>query len=110
MSAMPQKPDDLDRTLSAHFKRQMPDPFPPCRALEQAEPSSLYRLRRPASAGRSQLALAASVAGLLGLGLYVSSGVQPPRAAKTPAPANAPGLINGATADGAKLLDQTKGR
>ena len=74
--------DDLDRMLSAYFKRQMPEQWPACRATSAAEPSTL----RPAtpvgagSAARSSLTLAASVAALLGLGLYLSSDPRQPNA------------------------------
>lgn len=104
MNATPtQHPDDLDRLFRAYFQRQVPDPFPPCPTVPVAEPASKYQSRQARPGVRSRLTLAASVAGLLGLGLTVSSGVRTPQAAKAPDAPDAR-LLQNSTADGAELL------
>lgn len=72
--------DDLDRMLSAYFKQQMPEQWPACRATSMAEPSSLRPATPAGQPARSSLTLAASVAALLGLGLYLSSDPRQPNA------------------------------
>lgn len=108
-NALPtQTDDDMDRLLSAYFKRQMPAEWPACRALAVAEPSTLRpRVVDPAAGNpsRSSLTLAASVAALLGLGLVLTSG---PRDANAPAPSGDGGVLYSGTADGKKLLDPLK--
>ncbi len=94
-------PDNLDRLFSAYFKEQVPQPWPPFRGT----PVAAAEVR--STAAPSRYVLAASAAALLGLGLYLSSGVQqsnrPPDHAtqgtgllKT-ATANGKGLTGGAT-------------
>lgn len=102
-------PDDLDRRLSAYFRRELPDPFPACRALAAAEPSSLARPRRSFadSAGRSRLVLAASVATLFGIGLSVSSGGRGRPSVKAP-PSPGTNLLRDSTANGSELLKHTQ--
>ena len=56
------------------------------------------------NATRSRLTLAASVAALLGLGLYVSSGDRSQPTVQTPPASDAPGMLNQATADGTPML------
>jgi len=88
-------PDGYDRLFSDFFKNEMPHPWPGPRAVAVAEPA-----RGRADAGnRSRYTLAASVAVLLGLGVYLSSGspaVHPN--------GGQPGLKD-ATADGKHLLE-----
>jgi hypothetical protein len=91
--------DGLDRLLSDFFKNEMPRPWPGPPPHAVAEPSALVRDRTDAGS-RSRYTLAASVAVLLGLGVYLS--------ANRPAdPANrGPGdkLLRDADADGRKML------
>lgn len=108
MSTEPLEPtpqDNLDRLFGSYIKRQMPSPWPACQATA-AEPSEQYRKRTGGSGLlRSRLTLAASVAALLGLGLYVTQGnTHQPPTAKVPGT----GLLNGATADGNKLLNRAQ--
>ena len=86
-------PDDVDRWLTDFFQAQLPNPFPPAPMTAVAEPA---RPRRAADHGR--LTLAASVAALLGLGVYLSYG---PTA--DPAPAPGSGLLQNSTANGKEL-------
>lgn len=89
-------PDGLDRLLSDYFKNELPKPWPAPRAI--AEPAA-PRPRRDAGS-RSRYTLAASVAALIGLGVYLSAGTpagQAPNAGK-------PDLLNKAEADGKGVL------
>ncbi len=100
--------DDLDRMLSAYFKRQMPAEWPVCRATATlAEPTSVRPALQPAASqpARSSLTLAASVAALLGLGLYLSSDHQPGTA---PVANDNSKLLNSGNADGKNLLKHIK--
>ncbi|QEL16983.1 hypothetical protein [Limnoglobus roseus] len=97
----PTVPDDLDRTLSDFFKGQLPSTWPACRATAPVEAAANVPAK---SAGdvpwTSRTALAASVALVLGLGFFVSSG-----ATNSGRPTGANGsLLSGATANGAGLL------
>ncbi|HEY8504359.1 MAG TPA: hypothetical protein VIL46_07230, partial [Gemmataceae bacterium] len=56
--------DEVDRVLSTFFKKELPAPWPPLRLPEPAAPARAGRL---GPAAPSRLALAASVAVLLGL-------------------------------------------
>jgi hypothetical protein len=90
-------PDELDRLMSYYFARELPSPWP-------GPPAVVVPSVRPqADAGRrSRYALAASVAALLGLGVYLSSAVPGGR----PAPgAGQPGLLNKAEAKGDELIN-----
>ena len=105
MTPSPLPPDDLDRAFAGFFKAELPDPFPGF-VPPVAEPSSLRAARTPArSAGTAgRLTLAASVAALLAVGLWLSSGPRPDIAAQKPVKApNGSGLLDGATANGEKL-------
>ena len=88
----------LDRLLSDFFQNELPRPWPRPPAAT-AEPSSLARGRADVG-NRSRYTLAASVALLLGLGVYLSSG--------TPAESQSPkaaALDTGkAASDGGNLL------
>jgi hypothetical protein len=95
---IPAAPDDVDRLFSAYFKKELPSQWPACRATVQAVPSGLVR---PGSTARSRLTLAASVAALLGLGLYASSGLNSRPANETDTAG--PGLLKDAKADGKNL-------
>src|SRR5262245_7589011 len=61
----PTPPDDLDRLLSAYFRAQRPDPWPPAPAVPPPAAA-----RRPSRGSR--LALAAAVGLLLGGQLYLA--------------------------------------
>lgn len=105
----PTTPDDLDRMLAAYFTRELPHPWPTCPSvgepvMVQAVPSSRVPAHQADSLSRSRLTLAASVAALLGLGLFVSSDVrQQPTARKvTPDSATAPIDLSKTTADGSR--------
>jgi hypothetical protein len=95
-------PDGLDRLLTDFFTRELPRPWPgPPAAAVPAD-------RRRSDAGpRSRYALAASVAALLGLGVYLSSAV--PGGRPTPG-AGQPGLLKEADAQGDKLLKHANPR
>ena len=77
-----QKEPDLDRMLSAFFKSEMPDPFPRLKlpATQSNMPMAVggHLGERNASALKSRLSLAASVALLVGGCLYISSQVGAP--------------------------------
>lgn len=98
----PVPPDDFDGRFEAFFRRQMPEPFPAFRGPEAVPSRASRRI-----AARSHLTLAASVAGLLGLGLVLSSPGTRNRPSSVKVPA-APGtnLFETSTASGAKLLEQ----
>ena len=63
-------PDDVDRWLTDFFQAKLPNPFPPAPMTAVAEPARPRRV----TADRGRLTLAASVAALLGLGVYLSYG------------------------------------
>jgi hypothetical protein len=102
-SNQPGQPDDLDRLLAAYFKAQVPDPWPPFRG-SPAEPSGLRSASAP-----SRYVLAASAAALLGLGLYLSSGVRQPVAPADHA-THGTGLLKDATANGKGLVSPAANR
>lgn len=90
-----QPPEDIDRTLRAFFKAQMPDPWPSLEAPAPRRPATMPFVPPPARRGglfRSRLALAASVA-LLAAGFCVVAGafqgklVAPPPAVTGPSAA-----------------------
>ncbi len=85
--------DQLDRVYRGFFHREMPRELPP---LAKSE------VRRASPERRSRYVLAASVAGLLGLGLWLSSAVEP---AKESAKGSATKFFKTAEADGKKILD-----
>ncbi|MGL6095875.1 MAG: hypothetical protein ACRC7O_08790 [Fimbriiglobus sp.] len=106
---LPHRDDaELDRMLFAYFQRDVPSPWPVCRATTvPSEVRGRYAdtVPRSPAANRSQLALAASVAALLGLGLFVSSGPRPePAVVKRAKPAGTMGLLEKSTADGTRLV------
>jgi hypothetical protein len=97
-------PEDIDRTLRAFFKAEMPEPWPSLEAPAPRRPATIPFAPPPARRGsllRSRLALAASVA-LLAMGLAVLAGafqgkptasgpsVVNPNARKLPGPGDAP--------------------
>jgi len=97
-------PEDIDRTLRAYFKAQMPDPWPSLEAPAPRRPATIPFVAPPARRGglfRSRLALAASVA-LLATGLGIIAGafqgktsapspnVTTPQAVVPPLPGQAP--------------------
>ena len=87
-------PDDVDRWLTDFFQSKLPKPFPPAPLTAVAE---LARPRR-ATADHGRLTLAASVAALLGLGVYLSYG---PTAEPAPAPGS--GMLQNSSANGKEL-------
>ncbi len=78
------KEADADRLLSAFFKAEMPDPFPRLKlhAMQRNLPmpvgASFASSERNASALKSRLSLAASVALLVGGCWYISSQIDAP--------------------------------
>ena len=96
------KADDPDRLFSEYLKGQVPNPWPACQVLSRL-PEPAGRVATPrAGQARSRLVLAASVAGLLGLGLFLSNGTSP-QPAPVPRPSTDPGLLDSATAKGREL-------
>ncbi len=90
----PKPPHSLDTALTAYFRAQMPEPFPPAPSTPLATPA-----RRAAASGgsRSRWVLAFSAAGLLGLGLVLSAGRTAGERAVKRAPAG-PDYLNGSSA------------
>jgi hypothetical protein len=88
--------DGCDQVFSDFFKNEMPHPWPGPLALTSVEPAH----RRVETGNRSRYTLAASVAVLLGLGAYLSSG-----SPTNYSPATQPGLLKNAGANGGKLLE-----
>ena len=76
----PTAPDDLDRLFSAFFRHAAAEAV----AGVRADPRRPARRRTAVEAGRSRATLAASVAALLGFGLYLSSGPQQPPSGNEP--------------------------
>lgn len=99
-SKSPESPDELDRLFAAYFKAQVPQPWPPFRGT----PVAAAEVR--STAAPSRYVLAASAAALLGLGLYLSSGVQQPNRAPDHA-TQGTGLLKTATANGKGLVPPT---
>jgi len=98
-------PHPLDGALKSYFHKQVPNPWPACRALD-AGPRPVpptARMKSDGVSGRAILALAAAL--LLGLGILLSSG-WPNNA--TPGPKTDPGVLQGSTADGTNLLPPPK--
>ena len=95
-------PDGLDRLLADFYRNEMPHPWPgPPAAI--AEPAGPARERTDAGR-RSRYTLAASVALLLGFGVYLSSatpGGPAPHAGGGPNPIK----VEDAKANGKNLLD-----
>ncbi len=100
-------PDDLDRAFAAYFKKQVPTPWPAVRTDPTASASNLHAPATRSMTGntRSRVTLAASVAALVGLGLYVSSGHRSPQPGTNPA-SSEPGLIKDSQASGKDLLEK----
>jgi hypothetical protein len=86
--------DQLDQVYSDYFRREIPAELPP---FMPSEPARVVR-----SNPRSGYVLAASVAALAGLGLWLSTYATP---AKETAKGSATKLLKDAEADGRKLLD-----
>lgn len=100
----PHQPENLDRALSTYFRSQVPDPWPECRALEGGP--KVVPTARPATTGNGGRAvLALSVAGLLGLGIFLSAGFP---AAQPSGPAVPAGVLKNSQADGKNLLPPPK--
>ena len=85
--------DQLDAVYREFFRRELPAELPPFAKSE---------VKRTAGESRSRYVLAASVAALLGLGLWLSSTVEP---AKGSAKGSASKFLKDAEADGKNLLD-----
>ncbi|HET6574244.1 MAG TPA: hypothetical protein VFG68_11610 [Fimbriiglobus sp.] len=96
LPGQPAGPDELDRLFSAYFKHQLPKHWPAFDPGPSAEPVGP---RAAGGLGRSRATLAVSVAVLLGVGLYLSSGPRPLPTANESQPGG-PGLLQGATAKG----------
>jgi hypothetical protein len=66
--------DTLDDLLRAYFQAQMPSPWPTLSAPQPEHPTVPFRppVRRLSPLARGRLALAASVALLIGAGLYTA--------------------------------------
>ena len=88
-------PDELDRQLSAYFRAQVPTQWPAAPLPVQARATP-----RHGSAWKTRLTLAASVAGLLGLGWVLTSG----NMGTSPKPNESEQLLQKSTANGENLL------
>ncbi len=88
-------PDELDRHLSAYFRAQVPTQWPTAPLPVQARATP-----KLSSAWKTRLTLAASVAGLLGLGWVLSSG----NMGGSPKPNESEQLLLKSSASGADLL------
>lgn len=99
---LPAEPDDLDRLFSAYFKKELPSQWPAC-PVARSQPSGLVR---SGSTSRSRLTLAASVAALLGLGLYASSGSRPQFSDPSP---TGPGMFKDSKASDPNLKNRMDG-
>jgi len=99
--------DDLDRAFAAYFKKQVPSTWPALHYEPVASPSTLRTPSTQPSTGsmRSRVTLAASVAALVGLGLYISSGHRTPPANSSPV-VSEPGLMKDSHADGKELMEK----
>jgi hypothetical protein len=92
---MTTSPDDLDRHLSAYFRAQVPAQWPVAPVPVQARTTPRF-----GAAWKTRLTLAASVAGLLGLGWVLTSG----NLGTSPKQTEAEPLLQKSSADGDKLL------
>ena len=90
--------EPMDRLLSQYFQNELPQPWPDANAIVPVTPSSETKSY---TGLRSRVALAASVLILTGLGLSL-----PANAPKDNNPQGVGPLMQGATANGAKLLDK----
>ena len=88
--------EPIDRLLSQYFQNELPQPWPNANAIVPVTPSSDTKSQ---TGLRSRVTLAASVLILVGLGLMLPTS---PRNANEPAGVGP--LMQGATANGAKLL------
>ena len=88
-------PDELDRHLSAYFRAQVPTQWPAAPVPVQARATPRF-----GSAWKTRLTLAASVAGLLGLGWVLSSG----NMGTSPKPGDSEHLLQKSTANGENLF------
>lgn len=100
----PAEPDEIDRLFSAYFRQQLPKHWPAFDPQPPTEPA----VRRSAAGVRSRATLAVSVAALLGLGLYLSSGPRPLPSESESNPVGS-GLLKGATAKGPDLSKRLHG-
>lgn len=82
-------PNDADGWFAEFFQTKLPKPFPPAPVVDVAEPAR----PRARTADRGRLTLAASVAALLGLGVFLSYGPN-----SDPAPTGGAGLLEKSTA------------
>ena len=93
----PNSPDRIDRLFGDFFRNEMPHPWP-----------APHRIPTTVHAGdaamRSRMALAASVAALFGLGVYLSSATP----AHSPKVATSERLLSGSTASGEELLKKAQ--
>ncbi len=90
--------EPIDRLLSQYFQNELPQPWPDANAIVPVTPSSEAK---PYTGLRSRVTLAASVLILVGLGLML-----PASHRNANEPAGVGPLMQGATANGAKLLDK----
>ncbi len=90
--------EPMDRLLSQYFQNELPQPWPDANAIVPVTPSSETKSH---TGLRSRVTLAASVLILIGLGLMLPTS---PRNVNEPASVGP--LMQGATANGAKLLDK----
>jgi hypothetical protein len=116
----PEAPDELDRLLADFFKAQLKKPWPnapfPAATAAASEPSELVTARsggaapgapaqptkRGDSTARARFTLAASVAVLLGAGMFLSNSFQPDaRETNTPTQ-NDGGMLQKGGADGSR--------
>jgi hypothetical protein len=98
LPGQPVEPDEIDRLFSAYFQHQIPKHWP---AFDPGPSAQPVGPRASGNSGRSRATLAVSVAALLGLGLYLSSGPLPsPSGNVSP---SGPALLPNATAKGPDL-------
>lgn len=97
MSTEPQSPDDVDRLFGTYLKAQLPERWP-----DAPVPSEPPQPVATDASGRSRLTLAASVAALLGFGLFLSTGSRPPAGPNDAGPRD--NLLPASTADGAGVF------
>jgi len=88
-------PDHLDHHLSAYFRAQVPTQWPDAPVPVQARTATTN-----SPAWKTRMTLAASVAGLLGLGWVLSSGNMSP----SPKPGESEHLLEKSSASGEKLI------
>lgn len=99
-TSSPDAPDAIDRAFSDYFKGQLPNTWPACRATAPVEAAKPIPDRDTTWASRATLV--ASVALLLGVGVYFSGNVGP---VGTTPPTPGGSLLPGATANGKELLN-----